>query len=91
MLGEEDARLFQPPVRRDPSWHFEGQSILHLDRTLETVAAATGVPVRKLEELARKGREKLYEARSKPRVARARRQDTRELERANAASFCRGR
>src|SRR5439155_4809004 len=45
--------------------NFEGHSILHLPRTLEEAAAATGMPLSRLEEVASRGREKLYHLREK--------------------------
>ncbi len=68
VLGEEDGKLFNLIYDVTQRGNFEGQNILHMERTLETIAGATGLPVGRLEEVVRTGREKLYQARSK-RVA----------------------
>ncbi len=65
ILGPEDGKLFNLLYDVTQRGNFEGHNILHLPRSIETVAGATGVAAERLEEIARRGREKLYEARSK--------------------------
>jgi hypothetical protein len=65
VLGEEDGKLFNLLYDVTQRGNFEGHNILHLPRPLETVARATGIPLESLQEIAARGREKLYEARSK--------------------------
>jgi uncharacterized protein YyaL (SSP411 family) len=64
-LGEENGRLFSLLYDVTRRGNFEGHNILHLPRTLDEVAAATGLPLARLEEVADQGRKKLYEARKK--------------------------
>lgn len=65
ILGEEDGKLFNLLYDVTQRGNFEGHNILHLPRTFETVARATGIPLDRLHEVAARGRQKLYEARSK--------------------------
>lgn len=65
ILGPDDGRLFNLLYDVTQRGNFEGHNILHLPRSVDTVAGATGVPVERLEEVARRGKEALYEARSK--------------------------
>jgi uncharacterized protein YyaL (SSP411 family) len=64
LLGEEDARLFNVLYDVSSKGNFEGHNILHMQRPIETVAAASQLPVEQLEERAKTWREKLYAARS---------------------------
>ena len=65
VLGQEDGKLFNLLFDVTQRGNFEGQNILHLQRPLETVAGAAGIPVERLQDIVRTGREKLYEAREK--------------------------
>ena len=65
VLGPEDGKLFNLLYDVTPKGNFEGHSILNLPRTLETVSAAAGIPLERLQEIAAEGRKKLYEAREK--------------------------
>ena len=65
ILGPEDGKLFNLLYDVTQRGNFEGHNILHLPRSIETVAGATGVAAERLEEIARRGRAKLYEERSK--------------------------
>ncbi len=60
-----DGKLFNLLYDVTKQGNFERENILHLARPIETLAAATGIPDARLEEVAREGREKLYEARKK--------------------------
>lgn len=64
LLGEEDGKLFNLLYDVTQRGNFEGNNILHLPRTFDTIAGATGIPLERLEEIAASGREKLYKARS---------------------------
>lgn len=65
VLGDEDARIFNLLYGVSQKGNFEGHNILHLPRSLEAAAAATGKTVEELQEIASRGKQKLYEARSK--------------------------
>jgi uncharacterized protein len=62
-LGQEDGRLFNLIYGVTKRGNFEGHNILNLPRTLDEVAAATGMPLDRLEEVVREGKRKLFEAR----------------------------
>ncbi|GAB4424673.1 MAG: thioredoxin domain-containing protein [Chloroflexi bacterium OHK40] len=63
-LGE-DAALFAQLYGVSRQGNFEGRSILHLPREAGELARVTGVPTERLEQVAARGREKLYAARSR--------------------------
>jgi uncharacterized protein YyaL (SSP411 family) len=65
VLGQEDGKLFNLIFDITQRGNFEGHNIPHFPRTLETVAAASNIPLERLEEVVRTGREKLYAERSK--------------------------
>src|SRR5687768_4591108 len=52
ILGPEEGKLFNLLYDVTHRGNFEGHNILHLPRSIETVAGATGVPVERLEEIA---------------------------------------
>lgn len=65
VLGPDDAKLFNLVFGVSQKGNFEGRNILHLPRSLDTAAAALNEPLDQLEEVVRRGKDKLYEARSK--------------------------
>ena len=90
VLGEEDGKLFNLLYGVTQKGNFEGQNISHMPRTLEEASAATGIAIERLQEVARRGKEKLYEAREK-RVHPGRDDKICGLERPHAAGLRRGR
>ncbi len=65
LLGGEDGPLFRAYYDVTPGGNFEGKNILHVDRSVEEVAAEAGVSVERLERALARGREVLYEARAR--------------------------
>ncbi len=65
LLGEEDAALFNRYFDVSRMGNFEGQSILHLDDDLFTIAKLMQVTPEKLAEVVERGRQILFEAREK--------------------------
>jgi uncharacterized protein YyaL (SSP411 family) len=64
VLSPEEGRLFNLLFDVSHRGNWEGQSILNMPFTVETVAANAGVPVEDVESVVREGRAKLYKARS---------------------------
>jgi uncharacterized protein YyaL (SSP411 family) len=64
-LGAEEGPLFRRFYDVTESGNFEGKNILHVDRTSQEVAEEAGVTVEELERVLARGRELLYEARSR--------------------------
>jgi uncharacterized protein YyaL (SSP411 family) len=62
-LGPEDGRLFSLLYDVTAKGNFEGKNILHLERSQETFAAASGIAPEKLQKLVDDARKKLYEVR----------------------------
>ncbi|HEX8888752.1 MAG TPA: thioredoxin domain-containing protein [Pyrinomonadaceae bacterium] len=63
ILGEEDGELFSAYYDVTTSGNFEGKNILRVERTVEEVAGAAGVPVADLQKSLARSRRKLFEAR----------------------------
>jgi uncharacterized protein YyaL (SSP411 family) len=64
-LGEEDAALFCAYYDVTEAGNFEGKNILHISRTAEEVAKSAKIPVERLQEALKRGRDKLFEARER--------------------------
>ena len=64
VLGEAEARLFNAVYDVTPQGNFEGHSILHLKRPLETIAKEQGIALSVMKERLAADRAKLLEARS---------------------------
>lgn len=70
LLGQ-DAALFAQIYDVSVKGNFEGRNILNLPRELDTIARVTGVSVERLEQVANRGRERLFKARlARPRPFR---------------------
>jgi uncharacterized protein YyaL (SSP411 family) len=65
VLGPEDGKLFNRLFDVTSKGNFEGKNILHLERGIDTFAAAAGIPEEKLNSLVEEARKKLYAAREK--------------------------
>jgi uncharacterized protein YyaL (SSP411 family) len=65
LLGPDDGPLFRRYYDVSEGGNFEGKNILHTLHPMDAVAAAAGVPVERLREVADRGRRVLYEARAK--------------------------
>ncbi|MET0399189.1 MAG: thioredoxin domain-containing protein [Longimicrobiaceae bacterium] len=64
LLGAEDGPLFRAYYDVTEEGNFEGRNILHVDRSVEEVAAEASVSVERLERALARGRETLYAARA---------------------------
>jgi uncharacterized protein YyaL (SSP411 family) len=64
LLGPEDGPLFRRYYDVTEAGNFEGENILHADRSDREIAAETGVSAEHLERVLARGRTVLYEARS---------------------------
>jgi uncharacterized protein YyaL (SSP411 family) len=65
-----DAMIFAQLFDITEQGNFEGKNILHVTRSPAEVARVTGMPVERIEELAARGKRKLFEARARrPRPA----------------------
>lgn len=64
-LGDEDGRVFNLVFGVSQKGNFEGRNILNMPRSLDAAAGATGKTVGEIQEIVKRGTEKLYEARSK--------------------------
>ena len=65
LLGPEDARLFNRYFDVSPFGNFEGQSILHVDEDMPTIARLLGVAPERLAAAVERGRRVLFEARER--------------------------
>ncbi|MBA2734045.1 MAG: thioredoxin domain-containing protein [Acidobacteria bacterium] len=63
ILGEQDGALFCAFYDVTEGGNFEGKNILHVSRSLETVAKEAGVTTERLQEALMRGRHELFEAR----------------------------
>jgi len=64
LLGAEDGPLFRAYYDVTEDGNFEGRNILHVDRSVEDVAAEAGISAERLEQALARGRETLYAARA---------------------------
>ena len=64
VLGERDGMLFRRFYGVTPEGNFEGKNILHVNRSVEAVAAATDATVAEVEAALERGRDALYAARA---------------------------
>lgn len=63
LLGDEDGALVCAYYGATAAGNFEGENILHVPRPAEAVAGEAGVPVERLLEAVRRGRQILFSAR----------------------------
>ena len=64
VLGEEEADLFCGVYGVTPIGNFEGRNILHLPKSIDTLAKQLGMDASLLKNKLEKGRKKLFEART---------------------------
>jgi uncharacterized protein YyaL (SSP411 family) len=65
ILGDEDGKLFSAYYDVTEEGNFEGKNILHVTRSVEDVAKASGVSTQKLAEALERGRRELFAARER--------------------------
>ncbi len=65
VLGEAAGKLFNRIFDVTAKGNFEGDNILHLERSIETFASASGTPVDDLIKMVEESKRKLYAAREK--------------------------
>jgi uncharacterized protein YyaL (SSP411 family) len=65
VLGPEDGKQFNRIFDVSSKGNFEGKNILHLEWSLETFAAASGLPESKIRRIVQEGKRKLLAAREK--------------------------
>jgi uncharacterized protein YyaL (SSP411 family) len=65
VLGPEDGKLFNRLYDVTEKGNFEGTSILHLERGIDTFAAASGVDADNLQRMVDGAKKQLYEARER--------------------------
>jgi uncharacterized protein YyaL (SSP411 family) len=65
ILGSSDAMVFAALYDVSDRGNFEGQNILHVQRRPDDVARVMGIPVEKVEQIAARGKQKLFAARER--------------------------
>jgi uncharacterized protein len=65
ILGKEEGELFRRAYDVSEVGNFEGSNILHLPRSLESIATTEAIPLEELVESLRRSREALKEARTR--------------------------
>jgi uncharacterized protein len=65
ILGKEEGELFRRAYDVSEVGNFEGSNILHLPRSLESIATTEAIPLEELVESLQRSREALKEARSR--------------------------
>ena len=65
LLGSEEGALFRRYYDVAPGGNWEGRSILHAERTIADVAREAGVTEERLHDVVQRGRDVLYNARSR--------------------------